>query len=140
MKIFLHKQILISLNSFGVCALVCSSSLLAPSPSSAATKNQDCAPVQRIKLGIEVTSENIANANTVKMANGAPYLPKKLLCASGVCKVQTESKTKIVYEPNNPAADSKGNVKLPDIDVAEEEATLQYLTREYAEAAKSCAE
>ncbi len=93
---------------------------------------------------MRVLSENIANAETTgKTAGADPYQRKTINFASvadeeqGVDLVQVEDISRdqapyrVEYMPGHPAADAKGNVKLPNVDMLTEMADMREATRSY---------
>jgi flagellar basal-body rod protein FlgC len=97
---------------------------------------------QRIRM--DVTAENLANADTAKGPNGAPYQRQEVelaqqgtssaftgalsgaLAESGAGGVEVtgivsdQTPDRQVYEPSNPEADAQGYVKLPNISTVTE--------------------
>jgi flagellar basal-body rod protein FlgC len=97
---------------------------------------------QRIRM--DVTAENLANADTTRAANGQPYQRQEVVLAqagsggfSGVLSgaiQQTEATPGVqvegivsdntpdqqVYDPGNPEADAHGYVKMPNISTVTE--------------------
>jgi flagellar basal-body rod protein FlgC len=93
---------------------------------------------------LRVVSENIANARSTGDTPGAdPYRRKtvtfgsELDRASGVATVGVkkvgEDQGKFVneYDPSNPAADGKGYVKMPNVNVLVEMADMREANRSY---------
>jgi flagellar basal-body rod protein FlgC len=93
---------------------------------------------------LRIVSENIANARSTGDTPGAdPYRRKtvtfgsELDRASGVTTVGVkklgEDQGKFVneYDPSNPAADSKGYVKMPNVNVLVEMADMREANRSY---------
>ncbi len=93
---------------------------------------------------LRIVSENIANARSTGDTPGAdPYRRKtvtfgsELDRASGVTTVGVkklgEDLGKFVneYDPSNPAADSKGYVKMPNVNVLVEMADMREANRSY---------
>ncbi|HTR14358.1 MAG TPA: flagellar basal body rod protein FlgC [Roseiarcus sp.] len=93
---------------------------------------------------LRVVSENIANAQSTGASPGAdPYARKtvsfdsELDRATGVNLVQVKSISvdrtpfKIERDPGNPAADEKGIVKMPNVDVLVELADMREANRSY---------
>ncbi|NEU15030.1 flagellar biosynthesis protein FlgC [Methylobacterium sp. BTF04] len=90
---------------------------------------------------IRAISENIANANsTASVRGGDPYRrkiasfepvgsdsPEKPVAR--ILRDTTSFRTQ--YDPSNLAADARGNVKLPNVNVATETADLQMAIRSY---------
>jgi flagellar basal-body rod protein FlgC len=109
------------------------------------------------RLRMNVTAENIANAETTKGADGQPYRRKevyleavghagsfgsqlsKAMGGSGVAPggVQarqiTEDPTngKLVYDPSHPDADQQGYVRMPNVDTVTEMVDLIDAQRAY---------
>ncbi len=102
--------------------------------------------VDRIRM--DVTAENLANANTTKGANGQPYQRQEVNVAeagggsgfgdalSGALQsagsaapqggvevtgiVGDSTPDQLVYEPSNPEADKQGYVKMPNVSTVTE--------------------
>ena len=95
------------------------------------------------RLRIQVTAENIANANSTKGADGQPYRRKSVTLqeapsfgevlggveATGI--VQDPSPGRRVYDPGNPDADGQGYVTLPNVDSVTEMVDLISAQRGY---------
>jgi flagellar basal-body rod protein FlgC len=96
---------------------------------------------QRVRM--DVTAENLANADTTKAANGQPYQRQEVVLREtgsqgfngalaqasqaeqpgGVQVAQIVSDAtpdQQVYDPGNPEADAKGYVKLPNVSTVTE--------------------
>ena len=93
---------------------------------------------------LRVISENIANArSTASVAGGDPYVRQTISFenaldrASGVNLVRVRgigvdsAPFHVEQDPGNPAADDKGFVKLPNVDVLVELADLREANRSY---------
>jgi flagellar basal-body rod protein FlgC len=93
---------------------------------------------------LRIISENIANAqSTANVAGGDPYTRQTISFedtldrASGVELVRVKdigrdsSPYRVEQDPGNPAADDKGFVKLPNVDVLVELADLREANRSY---------
>ena len=105
---------------------------------------------------LEVIAQNIANANTVRMANGQPYQPLKLLSGPLLSRSQTSFSQHLeagaavqptgvavygvepqaveprkVYDPSHPQADPDGYVSYPGIDQAGEMTAMIKTSRAY---------
>jgi flagellar basal-body rod protein FlgC len=93
---------------------------------------------------LRIVSENIANARSTGDTPGAdPYRRKTITFgaeldkASGVDVVEVEklgvdsSKFALEYDPGNPAADEKGMVKLPNVNMLIEMADMREANRSY---------
>jgi flagellar basal-body rod protein FlgC len=109
------------------------------------------------RLRMNVTAENIANAETTKGADGNPYRRKEVtlqsvgqagtfgsqlsraMGSSGVAPggVQateiTEDQTngKLVYDPGHPDADEQGYIRMPNVDTVTEVVDLIDAQRAY---------
>ncbi|MFT3732443.1 MAG: flagellar basal body rod protein FlgC [Hyphomicrobium sp.] len=94
---------------------------------------------------MRVVSENIANANsTGKTAGADPYQRKTIDFAavtdeaSGADLVQVqdisrdEAPFRTEYMPGHPAADAKGYVKMPNVDMLTELADMREASRSYS--------
>jgi flagellar basal-body rod protein FlgC len=95
-------------------------------------------------MRMRVVSENIANAeSTGKTAGADPYQRKTVNFesvadeASGADLVQVEDISRdeapfrTEYMPGHPAADAKGNVKMPNVDMLTELADMREASRSY---------
>jgi flagellar basal-body rod protein FlgC len=93
---------------------------------------------------LRIVSENIANSRSTGDTPGAdPYRRKTITFgeavdrAAGVTTVNVkklgvdESKFSTEYDPNNPAADAKGVVKLPNVNMLVEMADMREANRSY---------
>ena len=109
------------------------------------------------RLRMDVTAENLANAQTTKGADGKPYRRKEVVLqevpqggfgaslaaamgargasrpggveVSGIVEDQTPYKT--VYDPGHPDADAKGYVRMPNVDTVAEMVDLITAQRGY---------
>jgi flagellar basal-body rod protein FlgC len=109
------------------------------------------------RLRMDVTAENLANAQTTRGANGQPYRRKEVVLqesgagsfgatlasamgapagaapggvqVAGIVEDQTNFKT--VYDPGNPDADAKGYVRMPNVDTVSEMVDLISASRSY---------
>ena len=93
---------------------------------------------------LRVVAENMANANsTAAVPGGDPYSRKTVTFesemdrTSGVDRVQIKdigtdtAPFKVEYDPSNPAADSRGFVKLPNVNMMTEMADMREANRSY---------
>lgn len=103
---------------------------------------------------MNVISANLANINTTRTAEGGPYRRKSVILESTptrspfdeamhsamerelkgvrVSRIAVDRRPhKIVHDPGHPDADAEGNVRLPDINVVEEMATMITTMRSY---------
>jgi flagellar basal-body rod protein FlgC len=100
--------------------------------------------LQAQSMRLRVVSENIANAQSTGPSGGAdPYLRKTVSFesqvdrASGANLVEVKSigvdqaPFKLERDPGNPAADSNGMVKMPNVNVLIELADMREANRSY---------
>jgi len=86
---------------------------------------------------IDVIANNMANINTVKPTSGSAFQAQYVQAqdiagrsngiGSGVAITGlplSSAQGRLSYQPNNPLADAKGYVRLPDIDMAEQMGNL----------------
>lgn len=107
------------------------------------------------RMRMDLISQNIANANTTKTADGTPYRRQVLilgtnqttpfssylsssskdLLGDGKVKIQgvreDMSDFEKVYEPENPDADEDGYVLMPNVDIVTEMVDMISTTRSY---------
>jgi flagellar basal-body rod protein FlgC len=109
------------------------------------------------RLRMNVTAENLANANTTKGADGKPYRRKEVVLqeipqsgsfgaqlssamggsdsrAGGVEAVgitQDPTNGKLTYDPTNPDANAQGYVQMPNVDTVTEMTDLIDAQRAY---------
>jgi flagellar basal-body rod protein FlgC len=92
------------------------------------------------RLRMDVISENIANVDTTRTANGGPYLRKAALFqeilenARGVrvAEIATDNTPgQRVYEPGHPDADADGYVRMPNVNVTTEMVNMISASRSY---------
>jgi flagellar basal-body rod protein FlgC len=107
------------------------------------------------RLRMDVTAENLANAQTTRGANGQPYRRKEVVLqeipqsgfgaqlssamgagasAGGVEVSQiAEDRTpgKLVYDPGHPDANAQGYVRMPNVDTVSEMVDLIDSSRAY---------
>jgi flagellar basal-body rod protein FlgC len=93
---------------------------------------------------LRVVSENIANARSTGATSGADAYRRKTITFENVFDevvgaetvrvrgVDTDqSPLPLEHDPGNPAADDKGNVKMPNVNLLVEMADLREATRSY---------
>jgi flagellar basal-body rod protein FlgC len=84
---------------------------------------------------IEVISNNIANAETTRTADGSPYQRQVAVAgisASGDPTTSVQHDTtpgRVVYDPGHPDADDAGYVHYPNVDLATETVDLMVARR-----------
>jgi flagellar basal-body rod protein FlgC len=97
------------------------------------------------RLRMDVTAANLANANSTRGANGAPYVRQEVvLQAKGGSSfenvlqgvevagiVNDASPGKRVYDPSHPDADAQGYVTMPNVNSVTEMTDLITETRSY---------
>ncbi len=98
------------------------------------------------QLRVDIISNNIANANTTRAANGEPYRREIPIFAERfaatrdgivpngveVVKVAKDnSPFQKIYDPTNPDADKDGYVKMPNVNVVREMVDLIAAQRSY---------
>jgi flagellar basal-body rod protein FlgC len=108
------------------------------------------------RLRMDVTAENLANAQTTRGADGQPYRRKEVVLAEvqsggfggtlakamtgggaqpGGVEVEaiTQDATpgKLVYDPGHPDADAEGYVRMPNVDTVAEMVDLISASRAY---------
>ena len=111
------------------------------------------------RLRMDVTAENLANAQTTRGADGQPYRRKEVVLAevqqggfgaqlakavgagsasgsqpggvevAGITQDQTPGK--LVYDPGHPDADAEGYVRMPNVDTVAEMVDLISASRAY---------
>src|SRR5215470_15336939 len=100
------------------------------------------------RVRMEVTSQNIANANTTRGPDGKPYQRQQAVfetvlqnAGSGVdsgpqtvrvARVEADHRPpRLIYDPGHPAANAEGLVAAPDINIHEEMADLIVSSRAF---------
>ena len=94
------------------------------------------------RMRMDVTAENLANAQTTRGANGQPYRRKEVILqtaggargAGGVQVAQIAEDTtpgKLVYDPGHPDANAQGYVQMPNVDTVTEMVDLIDSSRSY---------
>jgi flagellar basal-body rod protein FlgC len=95
---------------------------------------------------LNTTASNLANADSVAGPDGQPYRAKQVIFKAvavgeqggsgglGVRATQVVESTaplRMHYDPANPAADEKGYVKMPNVNVVEEMVNMISASRSY---------
>ncbi|WIM06743.1 MAG: flagellar basal body rod protein FlgC [Candidatus Nitricoxidivorans perseverans] len=91
---------------------------------------------------LNATASNLANADSVTGADGQPYRAKQVVFKAmpveggglGVRVTQvvdSAAPPRLTYDPNNPAADEKGYVAMPNVNVVEEMVNMISASRAY---------
>lgn len=91
---------------------------------------------------LNAVASNLANADSVAGADGQPYRAKQVVFAAkpvagggigvrvtGV--VDSAAPPRILYDPNNPAANEQGMVAMPNVNVVEEMVNMISASRAY---------
>jgi len=89
---------------------------------------------------MDVVSDNVANANTVRPAGQEPFRASLVVAQSregtaGVSVaglVQHGGAPDVVYDPENPLADDRGYVTRPKVDLTEEMTNMLMANRLYS--------
>ncbi|MDS4016193.1 MAG: flagellar basal body rod protein FlgC [Candidatus Accumulibacter sp.] len=94
-------------------------------------------------LRLNAVASNLANVDSVVAANGKPYRAKQVVFAAtpmgnGAAQgvrvqqvVEDSSPGRLVYDPRNPAADERGYVTMPNVNVVEEMTNMISAARSY---------
>ncbi len=96
-------------------------------------------------MRLNTTASNLANADSVISSDGKPYRSKQVVfeatpmgglgdVSKGVRVrqvVEDASPPRMVYDPKNPAADEKGYVAFPNVNVVEEMTNMISASRSY---------
>jgi len=92
---------------------------------------------------LNTTASNLANADSVVGPDGQPYKAKEVVFQAtpvtadgglGVRVMQvvdSAAPSRMVYEPNNPAANEQGYVEMPNVNVVEEMVNMISASRAY---------
>lgn len=92
---------------------------------------------------LNTVSSNLANADSVVDETGRPYRAKQVVFAAtpvgnseghGVRVtqvVESAAPLRLVYEPENPAANEQGYVEMPNVNVVEEMVNMISASRSY---------
>ena len=88
---------------------------------------------------LDAVSDNLANMNNASATSGPAFQARYVEATegaegSGVYVKSTQlgnAEGRIVYQPDHPLADANGNVKYPDIDMAEQMGALIIAQRGY---------
>lgn len=100
------------------------------------------------RLRMDVTADNLANADSTKGANGQPYQRHEVVLAAGNPNFsdmlgQAQAGVRVdgivsdptpgrqVYDPTNPDADAKGYVTMPNVSTVTEMTDLITESRSY---------
>ncbi len=99
-------------------------------------------------LRLNAVASNLANAESVVSSDGRPYRARQVVfaatpmgnaAAQGVRVTQVvedASPGRMVYDPRNPAADGRGYVAMPNVNVVEEMTNMISASRSYQTSAE----
>ncbi|WP_371324730.1 flagellar basal body rod protein FlgC [Dechloromonas sp. ZY10] len=96
-------------------------------------------------MRLNTVASNLANADSIVSSDGKPYRSKQVVfeavpvsagneVSSGVRVrqiVESAAPQRMVYDPKNPAADEKGYVAFPNVNVVEEMTNMISASRSY---------
>ena len=94
-------------------------------------------------MRLNAVASNLANADSVVAEDGQPYRAKQVVFAAkpmggpesmGVQVtqvVESAAPLRLVFEPNNPAANAEGYVEMPNVNVVEEMVNMISASRSY---------
>jgi len=88
---------------------------------------------------LDAVSDNIANINDVRSTSDSAFQARYVVAQSAgdTAGVQVagialgDAKGRVVHQPDHPLADAEGNVRVPDIDLAEQMSQLIIAQRGY---------
>jgi flagellar basal-body rod protein FlgC len=92
---------------------------------------------------LDAIADNLANANNVSSTDGAAFQARYIVAQAGegadgqptgvsVAGVESgDAEGRIVHQPDHPLADADGNVRYPDVDLAEQMGALIMAQRGY---------
>jgi flagellar basal-body rod protein FlgC len=91
---------------------------------------------------LNAVSSNLANADSVVGADGQPYYAKQVVFKATPVEggglgvrvtqvVDSAAPLRMTYDPANPAADEKGYVSMPNVNVVEEMVNMISASRAY---------
>ena len=96
-------------------------------------------------MRLNAVASNLANADSIVSSDGKPYRAKQVVFEAtpmggngdhGCCETNAfigkdASPPRMVYDPKNPAADEKGYVAFPNVNVVEEMTNMISASRSY---------
>jgi flagellar basal-body rod protein FlgC len=91
---------------------------------------------------LNAVASNLANADSVVGSDGQPYRAKQVVFRATPVEgggigvrvtqvVESAAPLRLQYDPNNPAADERGYVSLPNVNVVEEMVNMISASRAY---------
>jgi flagellar basal-body rod protein FlgC len=91
---------------------------------------------------LNAVASNLANADSMVGADGQPYRAKQVVFKATSVEgggmgvrvtqvVESAAPLRLVYEPNNPAANEQGYVPMPNVNVVEEMVNMISASRAY---------
>lgn len=99
------------------------------------------------KKWMEVTSDNIVNANTTSGPDGGPYHRRSVVLEPNnsfasmlqgepntgvrIASIETDPNENLVYDPSHPQADAQGYVRYPNIDLTAEMTNVMVAQKMY---------
>jgi flagellar basal-body rod protein FlgC len=95
------------------------------------------------RLRMDVTAENLANAQSTRTAGGGPYRRKEVVLeatgdggfagalASARAGVEDQTPNRLVYDPSHPDANAQGYVSMPNVNPVTEMVDLISASRSY---------
>jgi len=99
------------------------------------------------KKWMEVTSNNIVNANTTNGSNQAPYARRTIALESKasfgdmlssrtgagvqISTIKTDASERLVYNPSHPDANQEGYVRMPNVDLTAEMTNMMVAQKMY---------
>lgn len=91
------------------------------------------------KAWIDATADNVANANDARRTSEEAFRARRLIVTSaapgeGVRVVGVsfgDAEGRLVHDPNNPLADDRGMVRMPDLNMSDEMTSLIIAQRAY---------
>lgn len=93
-------------------------------------------------MRLNTVSSNLANADSASGPDGRPYRARQVVFAAQPVEggglgvrvtgvVESAAPPRIVYDPRNPAADARGFVAMPNVNVVEEMVNMISASRAY---------
>ena len=94
-------------------------------------------------MRLNTVASNLANADSIAGADGKPYRAKQVVFEAAAINgqagpgvrikqvIEDDTPGKLVFNPNNPAADDKGYVMMPNVSVVDEMVNMISASRSY---------
>ncbi|MEI4830585.1 flagellar basal body rod protein FlgC [Bacillus sp. FJAT-53711] len=99
------------------------------------------------KKWMEVTSDNIVNANTTRGSDGGPYHRRSVILEQNnnfasmlqsepntgvrVASIETDPNENLIYDPSHPQANAQGYVRYPNVDITAEMTNVMVAQKMY---------